>query len=90
MDPATVKTFSEPLWQWGAVGALIFVLGTAAWFFGRGLIACLQASAERQGAVSTAIEKNAGSLDKVSNALDDIGRRMERIERVMEMQGHKP
>lgn len=79
MDAA--KPFLDPALQYGAAGVLVLLLIAAAWFFGRGFIQCLTASAERTGSLATVIENAKARDEKVLSALQEVARRLEALER---------
>lgn len=80
--PETVVTKgADTLFNYGVLGVVCVVLLAALWWFIRLHVSCMNAQAERQGALATIIEANKGSNEKVADVLTDVARRLEALER---------
>lgn len=80
--PETVVTKgADQLFNYGVLGVVCVVLMALLWWFIRQHVKCMEAQAERQGALATVIEANRASNDKVADVLTDVARRLEALER---------
>lgn len=78
---SVVNKGADTLFNYGVLGVVCVVLMALLWWFIKQHVACMNAQAERQGALATVIEANKTSNEKVADVLTEVARRLEAVER---------
>lgn len=81
---AAVASATGKLLEYGLAGVVIVVLVVATYFLLKSLIACLNASIERQAGLTTIIVEQKAAGEKVADAMEGLTRRIESMERAVE------